>query len=472
MAPPRGGGGGDKKQRFVEAIVKQKLEGVRWGVAHAGVAPATRLEAEMTSFMLACAHGKDRSLAELIRWYERRLNQLRECLEQRHEETGQTAMHIACGHPNGTKCVEALLEAWQRVEPKRPEAGVSRPADSAGKVPMAYARGKTREVIDDWLAEPETDEDEEVGEDGLTSTQRSKLKKKALEANERRGTKAPAEAASAPAADDERGELPGEMPEPTWPEVRAWVDSVKKLRPICELSVTRGDDDDPRTLVVDPALWYCHSLNRLQLRLGPSLVALHGPGLAKLANLSTLIVAGHALAALPDSVADLPLKSLDASRNRLASLPAAMPASLEALDLSHNDLDDLAPLKPCVSLVTLALDANPRLDALDLDFPALKRLATLSASACALDLLPPAVGALAKLETLVLNDSPLTELPTELANCKKLKVLKVDNTRIADNKVLSYVNKAEIKQLFKYLEKNANGPRSAAKGGGGKKGKR
>ena len=36
------GGGGDKKQQLYEAIVSQKLQSVRWGVANAGVAPATR----------------------------------------------------------------------------------------------------------------------------------------------------------------------------------------------------------------------------------------------------------------------------------------------------------------------------------------------------------------------------------------------------------------------------------------------
>lgn len=484
--PRSAGSGGDKKQRFVDAIVSQKLEAVRWGVANAGVAPATRLQDEMTSFMIACAHGKDRSLAELIRWYERRLNQLRECLEQVHAESGKTAMHLACGHANGLRCVDALLEAWQRIEPKRLDAGVCGPADSEGKRPIDYAKGKTLELIESWTTEPETDDEEEeedVGDTGLTSTQRNKLKKKALEANERRGTGKPVDDPKSPqhlTDEEERGEVPNEMPTPTWPEVQAWVDSVKKLRPICELSITRDETDsnesaqrlfdfggEPPT-PIDPALWYCKSLNRLQLKLGSSLETIHAGGLAKLANLSTLILAGNSLFQLPDSIATLPLKSLDASRNRLAKLPEIMPVTVESIDLSQNDLESIAPLRACEQLVSIAVDANPRLAELVLDFEVLKRLVHLSASACNIVNLPPDLGALNKLENLVLSDNPLVELPASLANCKKLKSIKIDRTDITDNKVAGYVQRGEMKQLAKYWEKNTK-PKSKPPG---KKGKR
>lgn len=464
--PRPGGGGGDKKQRFVDAIVNQKLEGVRWGVANAGVAPATRLGPgeEYTSFMIAAVNGRDRSLAELIRWYERRLGQLRECLTQKHDETGQTVMHIACAHPNGAKCVEELLFAWQRVDPDRLDAGLKNAKDASGKMPIDYARGKTRDVIDEWLAEPETDEDEVLeNEDGLTSTQRSKLKKKALQSDERRGA---AVETSAKKEEEvkERGELPSEMPEPAWEEVTAWVDSVKKLRPICELSIDEKEGFDGH---VDPALWYCESLNRLQLKLGPSLQAISGPGLAKLSHLSTLIVAGHSLTSLPDSIGQLPLKSLDASRNSIVALPENMPKTLEALDVSVNDVDSLEPIKLCDQLVTLAVDANPRLDDLSpLDFPKLKRLLNLSASSCALVSLPAQIGSLPKLETLILSDNPnLTELPPSLSSCKKLKDIKIDRAGITDNKVKGYIQKGEMKQLAKYWEKNSNGGKANKKGG-------
>ena len=54
------------------------------------VAPATRDENGMTSFMIAASAGKDRSLAELIRWYERRLNRSEE-----HTSELQSRPHIS-----------------------------------------------------------------------------------------------------------------------------------------------------------------------------------------------------------------------------------------------------------------------------------------------------------------------------------------------------------------------------------------
>ena len=114
--------------------------------------------------MIACLHGKDRPLAEMVRWYERRLSQLRECLDQQHEDDGRTCFHMAAAHPNGAKCVSELLDAWLTVD-KKPgiNSGLKR-RDGRGKTPYAVATPKARAIIDEWLREPETaSEDEAVG---------------------------------------------------------------------------------------------------------------------------------------------------------------------------------------------------------------------------------------------------------------------------------------------------------------------
>jgi hypothetical protein len=107
------------------------------------------------------------------------------------------------------------------------------------------------------------------------------------------------------------------MPEPRWPEVSNWVTSIKLLRPICELSVDQSAPPLPSAAAesqsggavlppalpaapgsdpIDPALWYCHTLNRLQLRLAPgSLTSVHPEGLSRLSSLSTLILSGNSL---------------------------------------------------------------------------------------------------------------------------------------------------------------------------------
>ena len=104
------------------------------------------------------------------------------------------------------------------------------------------------------------------------------------------------------------------MPDPRWPEVSNWVSSIKLLRPICELSVDQSSPPPgaaaegggavlppappaaPGSDPIDPALWYCHTLNRLQLRLAPgSLTNVHPEGLSRLSSLSTLILSGNSL---------------------------------------------------------------------------------------------------------------------------------------------------------------------------------
>ena len=61
-------------------------------------------------------------------------------------------------------------------------------------------------------------------------------------------------------------------------------------------------------------------------------------------------------------------------------------------------------------------------------------------------------------------------MPPELAACKKLKEIKIDGCPVKDSKVKKYVEKAEIKNLLKYLEKQA--PSGGGGGGKGKKGKK
>ena len=475
------GGGGDKKAQLFGAILNQKLPTLRWGLANAGVAPATRDDEGKTTFMLACASGRDKSLGEMIRWYERRLSQLRECLELPDDDTGETCFHMAASaQGNGAaKCVHLLLDAWGSVDKQRKDAGWKR-KDGRGKTVYDVATSKSRAIIDEWMVEPETEsEDEAVAEDGLTKTQRSKLKKRELEAKERAGSVLPPPPPSSQeetAVDVERGEFKEGTPAPQWPEVEKWAQSVRDLKPICELTIGRDESDDLPSLpcagpgepgsVVDPALYWCDTVNRLSLKLGPRLTYVSPTGISRMAHLTHLIVSGHALKTL-DGLASLPLKSLDASRNLLEALPA-MPPKIEALDVSGNKITALSPvLDKCVDLVTLQFDSN-LVTSIDLPFASFKRLMTLSCGSNLLTQLPDAIGDAAKLEALTLNgNTELAALPATLAKCKKMKDIKCDGCGIADNKVLGYIKKGEYKQLAKYFEKTA---KSGGKGGGkGKK---
>ena len=183
-----------------------------------------------------------------------------------------------------------------------------------------------------------------------------------------------------------------------------------------------------------------------------------------MSNLTHLIVPGHALTSLPDTLGSLPLKSLDASRNQLTALPT-MPAKIEAVDVSGNQLTSIQALDKCVDLVTLQFDAN-QVTSIELPFASFKRLVTLSCGSNLLTELPDAIGDAAKLEALTVNENKeLASLPATLAKCKKLKSIKCDGCPIKDNKILGYIAKGEYKQLGKYLEKTAKqGGRGGGKG--------
>ena len=457
-----GGGGGDKKGALWDALRVQKLAAVRYGLANAGGAPASRNHEGVTTFQLCARDGLEKSLAEMVRWYERRAGELRTCVSQVTGEPLQrrTALHLAAkaGHAG---CVRLLLDAAASVD--RDGSFAARQLalrDGTGKTPreLSVEAGKdaVTEAIDDFTYEESDDEDggeggEGSAEDALTSTQISRLKKLALREQET-GTRAGGGAAAAEAEaaaeggqqgprKEERGELPTEMPPPHWPEVTAWAESIKLLRPICELKIERaavaaggnsssgggaaaekeeeegngeldtsidavlveapppGVDEEggaaaaaaeatpppppdaadsssssssssasssASSEVVDPALWYCHTVNRLELKLPGALTSLRGDGLRRLSALTTLILAGNdSLTTLPDdgevgALASLPLKSLDVSHCALEALPARLPSkTLETLDVSFNKLAALGPgFADCVQLVTVAVDGN------------------------------------------------------------------------------------------------------------------
>lgn len=181
--------------------------------------------------------------------------------------------------------------------------------------------------------------------DGLTSTQRSKLKKKLMKESERKGmTAAVMAAAVATGDDDEEGgataaggaaaggagtaavggagtadapaataaagglpPLPKPAPAATWPEVTTVLSTGRR-----ELHVDRSKDADAAAAggaaaadaagaaasgaagggdLIDPALWHCGLLNRVEVKI-PSLSVL-SPLVGHLAALQTLILAGE-----------------------------------------------------------------------------------------------------------------------------------------------------------------------------------
>ena len=370
-----GGGkkGGDKKAEFWGGITSQKLATVRWGLANAGCGAHTRDNDGMTSIMFASATGKAKSLSAILDFYQRRRILRPKGWIDIKDDEGRTAIMMACmnGHPD---CVSHLLFSEANLDL----------VDDTGKTAKVYAqRGGAKKaaqclaLIEEHLADSSAEEDcgdgEKVPNDGLTSTQRNKLKKRQMMEREGKleegndavvANQGGAAAADALARDGgAQAKMEEEVtsgPAPTWPEVAEVVESVKMLRPLCELTVDRSEDAEGAA-AVDPALWYLVCLNRLQLRVAAGRLATLPPQVALLRNLSVLIVSHNGLTSLPEEVGRLSLlRVLEAENNALTALPASLELleDLRTVNVSNNGLTSLAALAPLVSLENINCDRN------------------------------------------------------------------------------------------------------------------
>jgi Leucine-rich repeat (LRR) protein len=447
----------EKKAAFWRAVISQRMSDLRDALVNTAMEAHTRNEEGLTSIMFAALNDKPKSLDCLLDWYERRRESRRKGWVDLLDDNRRTALMMACATGN-CEMVESLLRKDAKHELKDDEGLTARE--------HAVKRKKTAvvQMIDDWLHESEEELVEDgagnLVSDGLTSSQRSKLKRRQLEAKEGRGLKkeaAPASDADAlPAVD-----LQAKGPVPLWPEVDKVRESVEMLREVHELTVVRAAPEPALEAAsgVDPALWFRHGVNRLELRLAPgALRALPGEGLQRLRAMQVLILNDNALASLPDEIGRLRLlRVLEVARNQLEELPPGLAQcrALEAVNVSNNKLSSLEPLAGLSALASIAASGN-RLRALDLDWANLPRLHDITVSHNEIQELAAGLGQLSMLETLVAEHNKIKELPGEITLLKKIKVLKlVDGNPIKDPKVVKMLRDDQRKELWKYLEKNA-----------------
>jgi leucine-rich repeat protein SHOC2 len=387
-----------KRDKFLEACSKEKLDTVRWSLGAGGQSPSARDADGYTAIMLCAMNNKHKALQMLVD----------HCRKTREREQmdlvdgagdGRTALMMAAARGHARSCQE-LLDAGcnYRVKCDRGKTAADHARD-AGHADLA-AR------IDRGGESEEESSDEEDGSgnvsdgapEGETSTQRSKRKKRermeaamssqAVErAKEEREEKLRAAEAEAAAAADAAKNRPA----PIWPEVEKATSAGLK-----ELAIERAPPPDapplPAGAEVDPATWWADSVNTLKIALGARFTVLP-PDVSRLKHLRTLIVSDNALTALPAELGALTsLKVLEAENNRIAELPAEALercVALENLRLAGNALTSVAPLANCASLVTLVVDRNPGLVSLDaLEFETKERLVTLSAKKCGLASVP------------------------------------------------------------------------------------
>ena len=433
------------------------------GLRETGIEAHSREEeSDWTSFMVCVANNKPKSLELILDWYERK-HALRPkgWLELRENENNRTALMMAA-NLGYTECLESLVERGAKLGAK----------DGHGKTARMLAveakKKHTVAWIDEYLRVPSEDEMDIVGSatyDGLTSTQRSRNKKKELEANEKRGEKKVEEEVK-----KVQKRMQGKKPAAVWKEVTVVEESHEMLRPVHEMSVVRAEGSrEEQGLVegVDPAMWFLSSLNKLELKLGSRLSSISN--LSYLGNLQILILTDNALTSLPADIGELTeLRVLEASNNQLSSLPASLAqlTKLKTVDLSRNCLSDVSlALSGCSSLTVLNLADNELSGSLSLPLQTIPNLQELVLSDNELTELPEDIELVNLLASLKIERNQISSLPKGFGTLKKLKTFEWAENPIKDGKVVRMLKQGGkgMKDLSKYLQKGNK------KGGGKKK---
>lgn len=418
-----------KEEQYWSSINREKLDTLRYTLLHSGL-NAGRLQNDdgMTGLMVAAKGGKDTALLLMLDIF-RQQRCVKEVVDVADDDGRTPLMYAAAaGHP---KCVDHLVYYGASLTAKSEEGMTAR--DYAVKF-------KRHEVVEYFDDDGKDDDDgagggagdEAVDADGLTSTQRSKLKKKQMKEAERKGMIAAVSAAAAATTGDGAADgaadglaalslggdgagaaaaavgphgvppLPSPAPKPRWPETAVVLaENRRELKADKTGAAATAANAEPGAPIedacvgedaVDPAVWHAVQLHRLEMRL-PHLTVL-SPRLGHLTALHTLILSGNGLTALPEALAAcVELKHLDVAHNALTELPPLLGrlAKLEVLSVADNRLTTLAPLAGSTSLLTLLADRNQLTEVGPLSFAELARLDTLSLSGNKLTALPEEV---------------------------------------------------------------------------------
>ena len=490
-------GGADPRDQFWAAVDSQKMDTLRWCLSNAtGLLASTQNEDGLTSFMAAAQGNKWKSMQMLIDFYARSKENRPSGWVECTDENGKTAMMMAA-EEGSVKCVDFLLDA--QPQGRGENRGVNAPTlgpellkqkDRTGKTAIDYAKNNRRKdvvaLIEDFLRPPSEDEAVADDPDGISSTQKSKAKKRALAAQSggdmlRQHTEQDAahlkkmeeERAATIAADAIKKRGP-----PVWPEIAKVDSTADKSSKICEVSVLRdtagsdcpahGDANNP----CDPALWDLAMLNRLTLKLPKGMLTHFPSSIGRLKALQVLVVSGNAITKLPDEISDLSnLKILEVQDNVLTALPSTISkcSKLEVVKVGRNQITSLEPLEGLTALTIVHADSN-KLDDLDgLSFEKLSRLSELCMSNNPITEIPDEIGCCPVLASISMAGCSINALPHAITQLKKVKELNLDGNPLKDNKVKKYLDQGGkgLKDLWKYLEKNAK-----KGGGGGKKSKK
>ncbi|XP_019718497.1 leucine-rich repeat-containing protein 47 [Hippocampus comes] len=238
----------------------------------------------------------------------------------------------------------------------------------------------------------------------------------------------------------------------TWPEVeKAATEKRREL-------VLQGPTANTKISSyggLPPAIYSLTLLNYLEVSQCPSLTELH-EDIQSLTNLQSLILCRNKLSCIPDVISNLKsLKVLDLSANNLVLLPDGITQlrELTTLNVSCNRLEALPDgLSHCVKLCSINMSKNcitgfPS----DLYSERMDLLSTLVASDNAVVELGTDIHKLAALKVLDLSNNQLSDIPSSLSDCPKLKEINFRGNKLNDKRLEKMVNGCQTKSILDYL---------------------
>ncbi|XP_011632700.1 leucine-rich repeat-containing protein 47-like [Pogonomyrmex barbatus] len=204
---------------------------------------------------------------------------------------------------------------------------------------------------------------------------------------------------------------------------------------------------------LDENLFNLHNLNYLNVT--RTCLKEMPPDIAKLMNLTTLVLHSNELAELPSEIAKLPkLKMLDCSRNKLTCLPQELGnhPELNTLNLASNFLREIPSLNSCIKLSVLDL-SNNRLESFpDICHAELTHLSEIHVNGNQITEIPFTINLLQGLKVLNVGDNSIPVVPSELADCSKLKEVCLKGNKLLDKRLTKLINQCSTKQVLDYIK--------------------
>jgi hypothetical protein len=222
--------------------------------------------------------------------------------------------------------------------------------------------------------------------------------------------------------------------------------------------------------VIDSFVFKLEALNFLDLSVSAKVTVIPAE-IAKLVNLTSLVMNNNAIAVIPgEAIAKLTkLKVLDLSGNKIDSVPAEIAKldKLTTLNLSMNGISSMPELTGTPQLAHLDCSSN---QITDLDFfcksaTALSLLADISVAKNKVEIMPNEISLLIAIKKLDLSENALKAVPGELADCAKMKELNLKENPFTDNRLKKMVAQKGTKAVLDYVRQNI--PKETASGGGG-----